>query len=156
MSPLNRLERRLAKDLELDPDILIPVETIEPVVVPPWWEPLPMDIADSREEAIWRYALLSSTTLPAYTNSSGHSGGIGATVVIRNKNHIRPVGCDIIYMVYAAKLTGIELALTLAEGELEYSIYRKAVPLATITISTVFLLMWWRIRYIFSKKLVYY
>ncbi|KAE8168382.1 hypothetical protein BDV40DRAFT_98298 [Aspergillus tamarii] len=118
MSPLHRLERRLARDLGMDPDVPLPIETIEPTVTPPWWHPPDSVIAESRDAAIEEHGRLQpNTTFLAYTDGSGYNGGIGAAAVLRRKSCIYPLGRDTTHTVYSAELAGIELALGLAEAE---------------------------------------
>ncbi|RAH69443.1 ribonuclease H family protein [Aspergillus aculeatinus CBS 121060] len=123
ISPLNRLKHRLARDLGLNPGIPVPIETVEPILVPP-------------KKALRKYTLLSPTVLPAYTDGSGHSDGIGAAAVIRNKNQIMPVSREDTHTVYSTELTSIKLALVLAEEEPDTPIHRNTVPRVVSTLAT--------------------
>ena len=118
MSPLHCLERCLARDLGIDSDVLLSIETIEPTVTPPWWYPPDSVIAESRDTAIEEHGRLQpNTTFLAYTDGSGYNRGIGAAAVLRRKNCIYSLKRDTTHTVYSAEFTEIELALDLAEAE---------------------------------------
>ena len=118
MSLLHRLEYRLARDLDINPDISLSIETIKPTVTPPWWYPPDSVITESQNAAIEKYGRLQSNTIfLAYTDRSSYNRGIGTAAVLRRKSCIYLLGQDTIYTVYSAELAEIELALGLAKAE---------------------------------------
>jgi ribonuclease HI len=119
LSPLQRLERRLAQDLGQDPDQPLQIEIIEPVVVAPRWVRPNTQIASTKEEVLQQHAQLSTSHLKVYTDGSGYAGGIGAAAVLKNTlldiDLHRQIGRDTTHTVYAAELAGINMALEVIE-----------------------------------------
>ncbi|KAA8643692.1 uncharacterized protein ATNIH1004_010466 [Aspergillus tanneri] len=71
LSQLHRLERRVAQALEEDPE-QFSVETIQPMFVPPWWDPPEITIADTREEAIQQHNSLPRDATRVCTDGSSY------------------------------------------------------------------------------------
>ncbi|KAE8168497.1 hypothetical protein BDV40DRAFT_250992 [Aspergillus tamarii] len=118
ISLLYYLEHRLARNLDMDPNISLSIKTIKPTVTPLWWHPPDSVIAESRDAAIEEHGRFQPNTIfLTYTDRSGYNRGIGAAAVLRRKSCIYLLEQNTTHTVYSAKLAGIELALGLAEAE---------------------------------------
>ncbi|KAG2000898.1 hypothetical protein GB937_010721, partial [Aspergillus fischeri] len=114
-SPLERLERRLRGQLGVSPT---DIETIEPFVVSPWWQPPDIAIAETREQALGEHrkvlaGVCGPSTIIAYTDGSGTDKGVGAAVVSPLGSRACRLGSLDSHTVYAAELCGVEMALHL-------------------------------------------
>ena len=125
LSPFRKLLQYYYEELKLligmnPTDLLKPqVEEIQPWIVPPWWEGPTIHVAETAEEATRIHDEITSInqqgTHHVYTDGSGLNDKIGAAAV--SYHHGTPIG-KLQYMgssknstVYAAELTGIDMAL---------------------------------------------
>lgn len=117
-SPINQLFKTLEKKHSIKVDRL---EQRWPHVVPPWWTPPSVHIADSPEKAIKEHDATPSTTLCVYTDGSGINCHVGAAAIapalrLRDVQATRTtyMGKSTTSTVYAAELQGLVLAFQIA------------------------------------------
>ena len=118
LSPLDQLSEMLRKKHKVDLDKL---ERRRQHVVPPWWTPPLIRIAESGELALKEHDDTGGEVMCIYSDGSGIKGHVAAAAVTRSPQRGGRWTKKTAYMgrtttsnVYAAELRGIELAFQLA------------------------------------------
>ncbi|CRG90417.1 putative RNA-directed DNA polymerase from transposon BS [Talaromyces islandicus] len=117
-SPLSQLSNLLENKFNVNLDRL---EKRQPHIVPPWWTPPYIRIAESPEAAVKEHNATEPTTLCVYTDGSGIDGRVGAAATAPmlpfqdiQKKRTEYMGTSTTSTVYAAELKGIDLAFQIA------------------------------------------
>jgi ribonuclease HI len=102
----------------------VPLETIDPHIVPPWWEPPQTTIAPNKDEATKRHneiTIEGSETLAIYTDGSSINGKVGTAAIVPELDYTIRIymGLDTTSTVYAAELQGVLAAIQVAGTELK-------------------------------------
>ena len=114
LSPLDQFAETLERKYQVQPDRL---EKRRPHVVPPWWSPPFVRIAQSAEVAIHEHDDTELGTVCLYTDGSSIGGHVGAAAVApafhggTTVKRMEYMGLATTSTVYAAELKGLALAL---------------------------------------------
>jgi len=101
-----------------------PLETIQPYIRPPWWEPRRSIRIDPTKEVTKQHHDTSAdyhnkpNVLCIYTDGSGIDGEIGAAAYSSTltKSEHQYLGKDTSFNVYAAELTAVDLAIGIVKN----------------------------------------
>ncbi len=107
------------------PQLTAEIETIEPFIRPPWWTSrIQIQIAEDKDSAKKQHEHITAemaNALPIYTDGSGIEGKIGAAACGGHRTGTQHLGNDKQFNVYAAELTAMNLAVELAEENVEHT-----------------------------------
>ena len=121
MSNLENLAKHYSEYIRLE------LECIDPYVRPPWWglkattTIAPVDKKEAAKSHEQRLRQISAQDLIIYTDGSGHNNHIGAAIYSPTVNIAKGkyIGTEESHNVYAAELTGIQMALGLLEEKID-------------------------------------
>jgi len=106
------------------PELTEKIENIEPFIRPPWWTPKTQaQISVSKNEAKAQHNRQKTPdTLIIYTDGSGIDTKIGASAcdIDHDRTSVQHLGNDSQFNVFAAELTAMNLALTMAQETNEH------------------------------------
>jgi ribonuclease HI len=116
--PLGRLSNTLENKYNVQPSRL---EKLCQHVVPPWWTPPTIRIAESKETAIKEHDATDPGKICIYSDASAINGHVGAAALVVDRIHESYSTKRRAYMgksttsnIYAAELRGIEMAFQIA------------------------------------------
>ncbi|KAI6789402.1 hypothetical protein KC331_g213 [Hortaea werneckii] len=125
-SPLRNINRRYKDTISTN---AYAMETISPFIAPPWWRGPATHIDQEIEARSIHDREIKKEGISIYTDGSCIGGHVGAAAVYPETRQMRNayMGTDATSTVYVAELEGINLALTMADVEVDAGAFQRRI-----------------------------